>query len=669
MWDMAFKYRAPNWHRLIDRFGYRMAVDRTTGLCRQAEFVAAAERELARAGRFGRPAALATLRLDSRLAFSQRATRQFTDNLRQQTRGFDLVGCSTEGDILLLLPEVTSDDVTAVIDRLQQAVAASFSETIDRLAIPVPFQVGIAAFPTDGLLFKELYSVAHERCLPMANPAPPTDQSVTPQPTEPSNLHYFVAAVVGTGLGILITALPHLTPTQLGQLLPLLLLAILAERLTRLDYGETAISMGGLITIAAAALGGIAGGALAGCGSGLGCWWVKRQPPSKGLMNTSMFALAGAGAGLPYWLLGTRLPLEWWPTVLLPGVLAGLLYFTINTLLLATVVALASGTSWRRQWQLRFGWQLLHFGVIGLIGQGMVTLIEQYGLTGLLLAVGPILLIHISQWQYIRHTVSHVTELLSLNSELTVRNDQLGSANERLEQALIEIRQAHQSILGVLSEALEWRDEETQGHSQRVVYYAEALALALGVPGEEIRTIVQGALLHDIGKIGVSDTILRKPGKLTDDEWAQMRRHPEIGYQMIQHIPFLAPSATLVRYHHERWDGRGYPAGLTGANIPLGARIFAVVDSFDAMTSDRPYRPGRPWDDAAVELLRCSGTQYDPAVVTTFVKLLKDGQLSVLTPAHAPAGAIEQQPGQPSTPMTVDSTRSSGTSQGPAAAA
>jgi putative nucleotidyltransferase with HDIG domain len=169
--------------------------------------------------------------------------------------------------------------------------------------------------------------------------------------------------------------------------------------------------------------------------------------------------------------------------------------------------------------------------------------------------------------------------------------------------------------------ALDFRDNETQGHSLRVVEYTIRIAESMGIVEPEMGWIRRGALLHDVGKIGVPDAILRKPGKLSDDEWLEMRKHPEHGYEMLRHIRFLAPALDIVLCHQERYDGSGYPRGLKGEDIPLGARIFAVVDCFDAMTSDRPYRAALPIEAARDEIRRFSGSQFDPEVATAFLEV------------------------------------------------
>jgi response regulator RpfG family c-di-GMP phosphodiesterase len=190
-----------------------------------------------------------------------------------------------------------------------------------------------------------------------------------------------------------------------------------------------------------------------------------------------------------------------------------------------------------------------------------------------------------------------------------------------LTSALREVENAYTNTLYALVSALDAREHETSDHSQRVVRYTTAVAKILGLGEAEIGEIARGALLHDIGKIGVPDAILLKPGPLNASEWEEMRRHPDIGFQILRSIPFLRIPAEIVLSHQERFDGRGYPRGLRGEEIPLGARIFAVADTLDAMTSDRPYRAGTTFAAARAEISRCAGTQFDPVVVKAFEQL------------------------------------------------
>ena len=192
---------------------------------------------------------------------------------------------------------------------------------------------------------------------------------------------------------------------------------------------------------------------------------------------------------------------------------------------------------------------------------------------------------------------------------------------EMLRQAMEDLEHSYDVTLEALGDALDLKDSETEGHSKRVTAYTIALARAMGISPAEIKVIARGAFLHDIGKMAIPDEILRKPGKLTPEEQEVMREHCARGYQMLRKIPFLSEAAEIVFTHQEHFDGSGYPSGLSGSSIPIGARIFAVADTLDAITSDRPYRVARTFDAAREEIVRCSGTQFDPAVVEVYLKI------------------------------------------------
>jgi response regulator RpfG family c-di-GMP phosphodiesterase len=191
----------------------------------------------------------------------------------------------------------------------------------------------------------------------------------------------------------------------------------------------------------------------------------------------------------------------------------------------------------------------------------------------------------------------------------------------QLQAAIKRVEQAYDETLEALSAVLDLRDNETAGHSRRVTGYCLEIAHAMGCSSEQLKTIARGVCLHDIGKFGIPDAILRKPGKLTQEEMAIMETHVRIGYELVCRIAFLAGSAQLVLTHHERYDGTGYPQGLAGNEIPLSARIFAVADALDAMTSDRPYRRALPYSAAREEIIRESERQFDPNVVKGFLAI------------------------------------------------
>jgi response regulator RpfG family c-di-GMP phosphodiesterase len=203
-----------------------------------------------------------------------------------------------------------------------------------------------------------------------------------------------------------------------------------------------------------------------------------------------------------------------------------------------------------------------------------------------------------------------------LTAEVQSQNERLREVNTRLEEM---VQQRTQALLEGLIAALDYRDAETQWHSRRVSLYARRLAEALGLGEPELTVIEHGALLHDIGKIGVRDLVLLKPGPLTSEEWNEMRRHPELGWALLQRVDYLRPASAIVLQHQERWDGSGYPKRRKGEEIVIGARVFHVVDTLDAITSDRPYRRSRPFLDARNEIQRCRGSQFDPQVVDAFL--------------------------------------------------
>jgi diguanylate cyclase (GGDEF)-like protein/putative nucleotidyltransferase with HDIG domain len=318
--------------------------------------------------------------------------------------------------------------------------------------------------------------------------------------------------------------------------------------------------------------------------------------------GTSVLSAVGAHAVMTLLIpapIGT-VPFAW---LVLPAAAAGLVYYIINHALLCLVRGLAEACSPWQLWQEHYRWLWPYYLIFGVLGVLLSAGFQVFGPVGLVALTLPIAAMQLSVRQYLHRARRHVAELQGMN-------EQLGAS--------------YNATLDALSRALDTRDEETEQHSRRVQRYTCLLARRYGVPDEEIQHISRGALLHDIGKIGVPDAILLKPGGLSDEERAVMQRHASIGYAMIAHIPFLTRAAELVLHHHESYDGTGYPSGLAGDRIPLSARIFAVADTYDAITSDRPYRRGRPWDVALAEIARNSGGQFDPRIVDVLLAIPRE---------------------------------------------
>ena len=209
----------------------------------------------------------------------------------------------------------------------------------------------------------------------------------------------------------------------------------------------------------------------------------------------------------------------------------------------------------------------------------------------------------------------------SLEQTVAARTEEFRQVNRDLNEIIETLYTNYRATLHALAQALEARDVETRGHSDRVVAYSIRLGKELGLKDRQLIAVEQGALLHDIGKIGVPDAILRNPGALTETEWTEMRKHVGYGLGIIEGIDFLSGARPIVGQHHEKYDGTGYPAGLRGEMIHLNARIFAVADALDAITSERPYRAARSYSEARTEIVRGSGGHFDPAVVEAFLRV------------------------------------------------
>ncbi len=242
--------------------------------------------------------------------------------------------------------------------------------------------------------------------------------------------------------------------------------------------------------------------------------------------------------------------------------------------------------------------------------------------------------IHLGAYDYILKPFDIDRVLLTIRNSLEQQRllienrEYQANLEKKVEEQTRQIRMAMESLnlaynhtLTALVRALDAREKETGSHSERVMGYTMLLGETMGIPESDLSVMARGALLHDIGKIGISDNILLKPAKLDDGEWMEMRRHPQLGYDILSGIKFLKGPAEMVFAHHERFDGSGYPKGLRRNDIPLGARIFTLVDTLDAMTSDRPYRKALPFDAVTNEVTRCRGLQFDPEIADIFLSI------------------------------------------------
>jgi len=297
------------------------------------------------------------------------------------------------------------------------------------------------------------------------------------------------------------------------------------------------------------------------------------------------------------------------------GAVAGLVYYAVNASLVAGVWALDEGVAPLAAWRERFAWCWPHHAVFGALAGTFLVAYHEVGSLAFALVGLPVAMLWLAQKQYLDHTRTNVAELRARHEEAT-------QANERLRRLLDDkhflLQQVHRSYLATitsLARTIEAKDPYTGGHTERVAEVALLIAKELGFDEAEQRAISVGAVIHDIGKVGIPDDILLKPGRLSPEELAIIRRHPEISTYILAELELPAMVKEMVRHHHERIDGSGYPDGLAGEDVPLAARVLAVADALDAMTTDRPYRYGRPLHEARAEIAAQVGRQFCPRVV------------------------------------------------------
>jgi diguanylate cyclase (GGDEF)-like protein/putative nucleotidyltransferase with HDIG domain len=325
------------------------------------------------------------------------------------------------------------------------------------------------------------------------------------------------------------------------------------------------------------------------------------NPAYKTLFSMATLAMSVSAAGGTYTALGGTygsLP----SAPLQPLMAAALVYFLVNSVAVAAAYALSSGRGVLRVWHDNFLWTISSY-VVGAIAAGIaVEVFQRAGQWHTALAFVPLGLTYRSYRVYLKRIADE-------------------------QQRATESAQLHRESTEVLARAIQAKDEGGSRHVERVQFYASALAQQLELPERDRQAVEIAALLHDIGKLAVPEHILSKPGPLTSDERKKMQLHAQIGAEIVSAVPFPFPVAPLIRSHHERWDGKGYPSRLSGEQIPLGARILAVVDCFDALTSSRPYRMALGRDEAIQVMRDQAGTAFDPAIVARFTELLP-----VLTP-------------------------------------
>lgn len=321
---------------------------------------------------------------------------------------------------------------------------------------------------------------------------------------------------------------------------------------------------------------------------------VQRRAAVKYAFNVPLLITTVGAAGVTYW----SFPAEWIrldsPRFLVPLAVASVVYYLVNTISVSLVIALRATKGFFHIWKQNYMWTFFHIFAFIPIGAIIALVYTAYGKWTLLLFLVPVFLARYSFKLY------------------------------------IEMKEAHINTVAALTSAIDANDPYTHGHSYRVSRYALRVGRALGLPARDLEILEYGALLHDIGKIAIKHDILLKKERLTDQEFLSLKQHPTVGADIVENLKFLREAAVLVRYHHEQPNGRGYPEGLKGHDIPLGARIILVCDAFDAMTSDRPYRKGLPVEQVTAQIEKFRGEQFDAEIAGVVLDLVRRGEFALI---------------------------------------
>jgi diguanylate cyclase (GGDEF)-like protein len=390
----------------------------------------------------------------------------------------------------------------------------------------------------------------------------------------------------------------------------LLLLAVLVLDVAPIDIFERAnTSPAAVFTLALAFVFGPAGPMAAEAIAAV--TRVRRRDASERvLFDVFALGLAGTAAAYTWSAVATGST----ASQVLAGGLSGLAYYLVNVLLLSVAMGLTEGQAPIAAWRERLAWLWPHYIAFGCLGGSFVAAERSVGPIALLMFVLPVLMLWVAQRQYVARSREGVSELRRSHSELQGANERLRALLEDNQRLLGRMHRSYLSTITSLARTIEAKDPYTSGHTERVANIAAVLAAELGFSEDAVRAVNVGAVIHDIGKIGVPDAILLKRGGLTDEERAEIQRHPEISSYIVADLELPAVVKQMVRNHHERFDGGGYPDGLIGEEIPLAARILTVADSLDAMISDRPYRKALPVEVALEEIERHAGSQFCPRV-------------------------------------------------------
>jgi diguanylate cyclase (GGDEF)-like protein/putative nucleotidyltransferase with HDIG domain len=606
------------------------------------------------------------------------------ETIRKTLRSNDIAGRFGGEEFTIILPELGPAEAYALAERIRQTIEAmSFDVATSSIPIQATMSLGIACFPADGDNTTSLtqaadvavyqaklngrnrvvmaadvphsikldasaqmdqVSVPHEsdvtyhipilsqvshsptaaqttaKC-PVAPSTIDTERPLLSQAAEPklSQISLLISSVVAVAIGMATLGFQNQLTLDLTALVMFAILAMSAELLQIDLYGTGTVSVSVGIAFAAALVSGIPGVVVVSAAIAVGAAIARsfrQQRPCwyKIAYNWGAHVLAGAVPALAITLLDLRLDTSNLAVLLLPLALAAVAYYLIDTGLIAAAISLSTRATFASIWRQQFHWLVSHYFTLCMIGVFLAIAYTTLGWSSMLIFTLPMIMMRYAQQQYVARTEDSVRELKRLNQELA-------SANHEVSDASRAIQQLNDELFLTLSKIIDARDPYVSGHAAKVADYATSIAAELGLPAERIVPIRQAGLLHDIGKIGVSEHILHKPSKLTPEEYEQVKTHANLGAEFLETARGLRHLVPFVRHHHERWDGRGYPQGLVGEQTPLEARILAVCDAVEAMASDRPYQRAMSLEEIIIELRRGRGTHFDPALTDVFIRI------------------------------------------------
>jgi diguanylate cyclase (GGDEF)-like protein/putative nucleotidyltransferase with HDIG domain len=645
-------------------------IDPKTGLYNARHFATTLESELSRARRFGRPMAVIMADLDLLREINNNyghlagdvVLRGVAEVFRAQLRHYDVPARFGGEEFSIVLPETEATQAFEIAERIRRAVAASDFD-VDTAAEPVraTVSIGVATYPEDGSDANQLVHqadlavyraklqgrnrvlgasadsmladakrapklrlVSEGGELPDSYPAVPLEASAAPEPHRSRGPRFvslsprLATVVVGVSVAGIAGGIAGLVFGTSANVLGLIATMVLVGGGQALAIDLEDVQG----TVSVSAVGSLAGALLFDYRAALPLaliaavveWSARRPSFHHVLYNVgalSLATLAAAGVFDVVHSTGTNERL----VITGAGLAAGLVYFAVSMSLVSLASAVEGG---ERPWSVfreQFAWLLPHYVVYGFIGAVMGIAYHAVGIYALAVFAVPLVLMRNAQEAYLKHTRRSALRLREAAETIQTQNVSLEQANRLL-------RERSTAAMESLSATVDARDSYTAGHSRRVREIALAIGRELELSRDELELLGYAALFHDIGKLAIPDAILLKPGPLSAEEWTLMQTHAEEGARIIERLGFLHDAVPSIRHHHERFDGTGYPSGLAGEEIPLGARIIHVADALDSMLTTRIYRAALESDAALRELKTASGTQFCPRCVQALERIL-----------------------------------------------